>query len=577
MSISSILSIAARALLAEQVGVEVVSHNIANVNTEGYSRQQVELVTNPALDMPWGQQGNGVKVAGISRFFDPYIALRLNQKIGSQSDYATRQSELEKIAEYFNETEDNNINDLLSQFWNSWQDLADNPTGSAERQSVLQNGQLIAESFNSRANELMQQRMDLVNSIRTDIDSINKLTAQIADLNNEIMTAEAGGHAANDLRDSRQQALNELSKLVGISYFEMGDGSVNVMLEGGATLVSGIESWTLAFQTDANDDIQVTWNGPNGYTKDVTDWVSGGQLGAHIYIRDDRIPSYMSGLNALVKDLIWEVNSVQSQGVGLSYYSNTVGTYGVSDPTAALKDNPALPFGDKINEGGEFTLYVDDSTGTAVASATITITVGMTLEDLRDAIDAALPGYVDADITSDGRLTLTGLNSHSFGFGNDTSNVVAALGINTFFTSQTRNSDDFAYTLGVNEALSADPDKVATGHIDIHGNHPRGDNSAALDMADLENQAVGPGGMTFSEAYQDLVGEIGLDTENASQQAEFLANVVDQLTQMRDSVSGVSLDEELAALIKYQRAFQAASKLITTADELYQTLLSMKT
>ncbi len=577
--ITALLDIAARALRAEQLGVEVTSHNIANVNTEGYSRQRVELVTNPAVKMPWGEQGNGVAISGISRYFDPFIALRLDQKTGLQMYYDTQRSELEKIAEFFNETEENNINDLLSKFWQSWQDLANNPTGRAERQTVLQYGQLLAENFNSRANELMQERMALVNMIQTDITAINDYSAKIAQLNNEIQIAEGSGHPANDLRDSRQLALNQLAKIVGISYFEMSDGSVNVMLQGGATLVSGPEAFKLSFQVDANDNIQVNWNGTNGYTKDITNLVSGGQLGGHIYIRDDRIPDYMSDLNDLVENLIWEVNKVQSQGTGLSYYTTVVGGYGTSNPAAAMRTDADLPFGSRIDDSGtaSFDIFVDDSSGSPTASATITITAGMSMNDLAAAINGALGGHLTAAVTADGRLSLTALNQESFGFGNDTANVLAALGINTFFTSQTRNAKDFAYTLEVNDALTSDPNKVATGYIDAQGNHPVGDNRAALDLAAIQNKAVGPGGLTFGEAYQDLVGSIGLDTQNAAQQAQFLSNVVDQLTKMRDSVSGVSLDEELAALIKYQRAFQAAAKLVNTADELYQTLLSLKT
>jgi flagellar hook-associated protein 1 FlgK len=157
----------------------------------------------------------------------------------------------------------------------------------------------------------------------------------------------------------------------------------------------------------------------------------------------------------------------------------------------------------------------------------------------------------------------------SFGFAQDGSNALMALGVNTFFTG------DKAYTLGVNAWVLDNPDLVAAAQIDSTGALAAGDNRNALALAELEDTAVTATGLTLAEAYQRLVTEVGLDTERAGQQEDFYQGLVDQFTQMRDSVSGVSLDEELTNLIKFQRAYQAAARLVTVADELYQTLLAM--
>jgi flagellar hook-associated protein 1 len=144
------------------------------------------------------------------------------------------------------------------------------------------------------------------------------------------------------------------------------------------------------------------------------------------------------------------------------------------------------------------------------------------------------------------------------------------LGVNTFFTG------DKAYTFGVNAWVLDNPNLVAAGQFDATGAYAVGDNRNALALSALENATVGPDGLTFSDAYQRLVTNLGLDAQDAGNQETFYRGLVDQLSQMRDSVSGVNLDEELTNLVKFQRSYQAAAKLISTADELYQTLLETK-
>jgi len=160
--ISNILQIATKALLAEQLGVEVTGHNIANVNTEGYTRQRVNLVTATPVPSPYGPVGTGVDVLGIERAFDPFVTARLNEKNSVLSYYQTRSDVLEQVATFFNETQDGGLNELLSQFFAAWHDLADNPTGAGERQALLYQSLSLCDAFNSRANQLVQERMNLM-------------------------------------------------------------------------------------------------------------------------------------------------------------------------------------------------------------------------------------------------------------------------------------------------------------------------------------------------------------------------------------------------------------------------------
>lgn len=569
--IMGLMDIAKRALAANQLGVEVTGNNIANVNTPGYSRQRVIFETSQALPMPYGPLGYGVQISGIERAFDPLVAARLDQNTSSLADYQARKADLDQIASLFNETQDGGLSQLLSEFWDAWNDVADNPTGAGERQTLLGQAQTLADAFSFRADQLVQARNDITQRIGPIIEEINAHTARIAQLNAEIQAIETPEQHANDLRDERQSELNQLSELIGIRYYTSGDGTINVTLANGVSLVQSMDSYTLRSEITSSDTVAIIWEGPGGTEEDVTSGLEGGELSGHIAVRDTLIPQFQEDLDALAQELIAGVNTLHSQGVGLELLSTATSSYFVSSTAAPLQNNPSLAFGDRI-AAGQFTIHVEDGSG-GTAATNISITGTTSLADLAAALDAV--SGISATIVTNGsenRLQITADSGYSFGFSEDTSNVLMALGVNTFFTG------DNAWSLGVNDALVNNSDLIAAGRIDpLTGAHPVGDNSNALALADLENEAVtGLGGLTYEEAYRQLVTDIGLEAEEAGNKQDFYQGLVDQFTELRDSVSGVSLDEELTNLIKFQRAYQAAAQMITAADEMLQALLAIK-
>ena len=567
--ISNILQIANKALLAEQLGVEVTGHNIANVNTEGYSRQRVDLVTAISVPSYYGPLGTGVEVQGIERAFDPFITARLNEKNSVLSNYQTRSDALQQVAAFFNETQDGGLNELFSQFFAAWNDLADNPTGAGERQALLYQSLTLSDAFNSRANQLVQERTSLLQQIGPTIEEINGHTARIAQLTREIVASEANGQNANDLRDQRQLEISRLSELIGVQTYTTGDGTISVALPNGLPLVQGVLSFDLTYQISPADTVELIWQGPGGTTEVIdTSTFSGGKLTALIQTRDEVIPRYQQELDQLAQDLIIAVNDQHSRGVGLELFSQTKGTYQVSDPAVAM--SASLPLGDQIVNG---TLQISvDRDGEPLVMDTIAIDPSLSLNDLVASINThpVLSTYLTASVEDNSLKIVTNLASDTFGFAGDDSHVLTALGVNTYFTG------DKAYTLGVNAWVLNDPDLVAAGQIDATGAHAVGDNRNALALADLEDAPVGPDSLTLGETYERLVMSLGLEAQEAGNQETFYQGLVEQLTQMRDAVSGVSLDEEMTNLVKFQRAYQAAARLVTVADELYQTLLSLK-
>jgi flagellar hook-associated protein 1 len=567
--INHVLDLAVRALLSEQVAIEVTSHNVANVNTPGYSRQRVHFETSPPLLSPWGPLGDGVQVRGIERAFDPFIAARLDAKTAAFSQYQAQKAWLDQVASLFNETNEAALNDRLSAFWAAWHDLADNPAGLGERQALLQKALGLCEILNFQADRLVHERISLVQQLGPLLNQINAHAAQIAELNREIQSMETSSQLANDLRDQRQLELTRLSELVGIRYYTSGDGMINVTLANGAALVQGVVSFSLDYAITPDDSLTIRWQGPAGLEEDITDALYGGKLTALITVRDELIVKYQENLDQIAFDLIAAVNGLHTQGAGLRLFASADGAYGVSDPGVPL-DSSGLPFGDLIT-AGSFEIHVERD-GVHLASGVIAVNPGMTLNDLAAAINAnpEVGGYLTASVV-DHKLRLDAVAAtDAFGFARDDSRILTALGLNTFFAG------DKAYTLSVNAWVLQNPEFIAAGLFDADGARAVGDNRNALALADLENAAAGPGGLTFAEAYRRLVTDIGLDTERAGQEALYQEKLVEHLTQMRDAVSGVSLDEELSNLIKFQRAYQAAARLISVADELYQTILALR-
>lgn len=570
--ILGLMDIAKRALAATQLGVEVTSHNISNVNTPGYSRQTAIFETSMALPSPYGPLGYGVKVLGIERAFDSFTVAKLDENTSYLAYQKSLKADLEQVGGLFNETQDGGLSNLMSGFWNAWNALADNPSGSGERQALLTQAQNLADGLSSRADQLVTFRTSVTQRISPTIDKINSHIARIADLNREIKATETPEQQANDLRDQRQMEINELSDLVGIRYYTTGDGTINVTLTNGTSLVESVNAWKLRSEITPADTVSVIWQGPGGVEEDVTSGLSGGQLSAQIAIRDTLIPQYQGELDDLAKEFIAGVNAQHSQGVGLEMLSTATSSYFVNtaDLAQPLVNNPSLAFGDRIT-AGTFNVHVEDGSGASLATP-INITAATTLNDLATALNA-VPNLSASIVTSgnENRLQITADPGYTFGFSEDTSNVLMALGVNTFFKG------DNAYGMGVNDALASNTNLIAAGQIDpTTGAHPVGDNSNALNLADLANQAVGPGGLTFADAYRQIVSGIGLKAEQAGNDQNYYQGLVDQFTQLRDSVSGVSLDEELTNLLKFQRAYQAAAKMVTVADELFQTVLTLK-
>jgi flagellar hook-associated protein 1 FlgK len=590
--VGSLLDTAKMALYSFQRAIDVTSHNVANVSTEGFSRQRLILQTQLPEAVHEGMLGRGVIPEVIERYADQFLNESLINKYADMGYAETELTNLERIETLLNETGDYGLAQELTEFFNAWQDVANYPDGTPEREILVSQAQALATRLNTLISDLDQITSDCNEYIGATLTSVNEMTAEVAELNKLIMEAENAGRPANDYRDSRDLLLRQLSEEISISFFENASGQVTVFTGTGKLLVESNQNWTLSMEGDkVYYDPEKDIANPNAGLIDRND-ITGGNIKGWMEVRYDTtvdddgnytaVYDFKNYLNELAKTLVWEVNDQHAQGVGLTAFSSLAGTTTIADPTAALSTAASgLDFYDKLVEGETLTMYVYDSAGTPT-EYTITLTTGMTANELVNAFNDLGSG-VTASISSDNKFTLTAVTGSTFAFAEDNTKLLATLGLNTFFTWDSTLPGQvgvYASSIGVNSILENDSAYICAGRVDTDdGTFEPGDNSNALDLADLKDKSVLGAtviNQTFSGYLENAVSDLGVRVDQAKTVAGFVEQLVSELDGLRDAISGVSLDEEMVNIIKYQKAYQMSAVLVSTADEMLQTVLNIK-
>jgi flagellar hook-associated protein 1 FlgK len=577
-SLGMVLDIATSALAAQQYCLDVTAHNIANVDTEGYSRQIPTLQGKQPVLNQGVIMGRGVETEQVTRSVDQFIENKLMQEKSNLSSSKEMEKYMQVLEGMFSENSEDSISSMLSDYWNLWNDVSNNPSGSSERIALYEYSLIMSEQFNSLAPDLNQIQTDITNSVTVGVERINQITTEIAQINVKIVGMETNNNVANDLRDKRNALVSELNEYLDIKTFEQSNHSLSIIAARGCTLVQGNNNYELSMDGD-----RVKWQDSGGSYIDITNYITNGKLGACLELRDEIIAKYKMDLNEMAKEFIWSVNQQHSQGVGLEGFSTVTGTYSVSSSGVELgTQGSGLDYHEKISDGN-FNLWVYDSSG--VGSNNVISIDGATLSSL--IIDINAVDNISASVTADGKLKIDADSGYTFAFSDDTSNVLAALGINTFFSGST------AGDISANSTIGSDKNQIAAAQIDATtGEFASGDNDNALAMTDLQymsmdisqwtcdriNGNTKKGGVTstIEDYYHSMVGSIGIVSSSISRNTEFSEMMVNELNALRDSISAVSLDEEMTNLIKYQHAYQAAAKLITISDEMLDTLISIR-
>jgi flagellar hook-associated protein 1 FlgK len=581
--IDQVFNAAKTALLTSQTGIMVTGHNIANVNTKGFSRQELTIEASPPQLTGKHMIGTGVESGEVRRIYDDFLGQQISTVGKEMGLWKGKSDAFKRVEVTFNEVEGYGLNQRMDDFWGAWSDLVNHPEGTAEREILIAQGESLVSRFNIMNDDLAKARSDFNLQIRNLVTEVNSLSDQINKLVDEIHAMEVVGKNPNDFLDQRDTLLSDLSSLIEIDTFKDNEGKLNAVLSAnGKPLFNGVNNFQLTAVTNATGLYDVVWNDVGGSTMTVTDDIrGGGELGGLLEVRDVDIVNYMGQVNSLASEIIIEVNKLHSNGAGLTPFAagaTLTGTY--MTPTTLS----ALDFASEIDYAQSFSIWVGDTNGQNMQEVQLNLqTLGLNGNSsmaalataIRDEIDRVTTGglgsyYVDVTESS-GALRFTADGTHTFAFSNDQSNILAALGINTFFTG------DDASDMGMNSTIVNNSHLIAAGRVSALGEISRGDNSNALAITALSHQAtMNTNTATFGEYYSGLVGTVGINIDEANNKLTHQEDLLDQLNTHLEAVAGVSIDEETINLMKFQKAFEAGARLINVAQEMMDTLLSIK-
>jgi flagellar hook-associated protein 1 FlgK len=451
--LNSILESAKRSLNANQYGIGVTSHNIANAGVAGYSRQRVMLSASQAEKTHYGFLGTGVDIKSIQRMREKYFdkqSYAINANLGQASQ---RQQVLSMTESLLQEPSDLGLSAQMSEFFSSFQNLATHPEESSSRNAVVQRASLMTNSFHRLSDGLAETKTNVSNELESKVEKINALLKSTAELNSAIVNASSQGLEPNDIKDQRDKNLTALSSLINIRVSEDDNGSLSVAIDG-TTVISNGNYQQLKTGIVGNSIVLTTLTSASPVN------VTGGEAGGLMKLYNTTINEYQTKLDELAQTLITQVNNIHSAG------------YTLGDPA------------------------------------------------------------------------VTGID---------------------FFTGSDASS------ISVNAVVEQDINNIAASADGATGN-----NETAIALSKLQNALTMNGNKnTVFQFYNGIVSGMGSEIQGLEQETQSQQLVLDQVNSQQNSVSGVSLDEEMTNLIKFQHGFDASARVINTVNEMFDTLLQI--
>lgn len=620
MSTFSGIEMGKRSLFAHNQAIQTAGHNLSNSSTPGYSRQRVELkafdpIYRPDLsraETP-GQLGQGVTVQSIRRLRDELLDQRIVAQANGEGFWQTRDKYILMMEQVYNEPADTSLRTRMDQFWDSWEELSVYPESRAARQAVMTRGETLVDSIQQQYRAL-RGIGDMLNSdIRTVTSQVNDLTRQVAGLNEEIVKVRAMGDNPNDLLDRRDLLVEELSSLINITT-DSRDPDEFLVHTDGKILVQGKKHRSFGLEPNLTNDgySQIVW-------QDTGDraFFSGGSLGALVGLRDTDVRQEIQKLDTMTMNFVDLVNDVHRHGTGANgrtgvdfftehpFINNINGNYdrsgdGIPDSSYIFRISGAhrLDPREQIGLAGEMTL----------SSATGTVTVPYYPTDMVADVVARINSSgseVVARLDREGRLVLKGTPSESIDnpdfviryiadSGRFLAGYAGVLNGTGDAGSYNWNQADAVNALAggelawavapiahpsgwmdINQVIKRDVQTIAAGFAGDDGVVHAGDNRAAVEISRVRNTAVMVGNTrTFDEFFAEAVTGIALKGEQAARALETQVAIMKELRDLRDSISGVNIDEELADIIKFQHGYNAAAKFISTVNEMLDTVIN---
>ena len=559
-NIFSTLSSAKLGLLAQQLAIEVTGQNVANVETEGYSRQDVSFEANtPRGHIKYGglhQIGTGVRVASIERAHDQFLFTQIMDEGDLTGSTEVKKEIFEQLEVLFNEGSGRSLNDAFSSFFGSIHDLATNPRGLPERTDLISKAEHLTSTFNQTANQLFTLQRNIDATIESEVVEINSLTTQIGKLNESIHANEpTAQYKANDLRDNRDRLVKKLSKKIDIQLVQESDNQISLTLKDGTALVLKDQVFALSTSLNANNEsFKDVYINSGSTKKNITSTVKGGQLRGYLDMRDTEIGSILDKMNILSGSFIQEFNSIHRQGFGID------GSSGLDFFTPL-----DVKVGHNVNNKGTASVSMTNASPTSISV------------DEFEMVFTSSSSFNLNNLTTNASLGTFEFNAGTTfnvkdGFAVTISGA-AVSGDKVKFSA----SEDAASRMSVSSKITADRQKIAAGTT------TNADGGNALRMANLQNELAfnsvtwssGSGSFTFDEYYNAVVSTIGIESFSAQAILRQQEGVMLQLNSRRESISGVSIDEEMIKMIKFQQAYNASARMISMVDEMLDTLNRM--
>lgn len=604
--------------MAHTDAITTAGHNISNANTEGYSRQRVQLKEFDPLYKPdleraerAGMIGQGMDSQSINRVRDELLDQRITEQQHSESYWETRSKYYTMIEQIYNEPDDVSIRSNMDKFWEGWQELSVHPESQAARQAVVTRGESLADSIKTKWEALMGVGNLINGDIEATVKQVNDYTRQIAALNAEIVRSRGMGDNPNDLLDRRDLLVDKLSKIINITSDRRDSDEFMVHLDGHVLVQGGIaRGFELETVVDNNGYDKLVWKdtGNNAVIK-------GGTLGALIELRDVDIRSEVQSLNTMTMNFSDLVNDIHRNGYGTnnvtgldfftqhSFVENVNGNYdrdgdGTLDHSYIFRFTGTTKLNPQEQIGLEGVMTLSGPGGNVQVAYHPTDTVETVINRINDS-NGEVKAYLDRNNNlvlkgttasavenpdfvirhvEDSGFFLTGYtgilqaSGAAGAYDYAQADAVQALAGAQFAVSPVLNPAGY---IEVNQALKNDVMSVAAAYKDNSGNVNAGDGRAAVEIAAIRNTKVMIGHeRTFDDYFADSVTNVGLKGEQAENMHLSHSAVMEDLRSLRDSISGVNIDEELADIIKFQHGYNAAAKFVTVWDSLLDTIIN---
>lgn len=608
-----------RSLMAHTTAINTAGHNVSNADTEGYSRQRVQMRAFDPLYRPDlsraetpGQVGQGMTVQDVTRVRDELLDARITAQAHQESYWSTREKYYVMLEQIYNEPAETSVRSHMDQFWQAWQELALYPDSQAARQAIVTRGDTLAGSIRQRYASLNGVATLINGDIDATVRQINDYARQIAQVNEEIIKSQAMGDNPNDLLDRRDLLVDKLSGLVNVSADRRDADEFMVHIDG-HILVQGskFRQFAVVSPTDNNAFNEVVWADTQNAAQ-----ITGGSLGALVELRDIDVRNEMQSLNTMTMNFADMVNDIHRNAMGANgttgldffvqqdFVENANGNYdrdgdGALDSSYVFRLTGSNALAATAQTGLEGVITIAGKTGNITVPYYPTDTVETIINRINDsdgevkayldrnsnlvlkattASDAANPDFVIRHVEDSGHF-LSGYAGVLAGRGAENAydfnqpDAVARLAANAQYAVSPMLNP--AAYITVNGAIRSDVLSVAAAYPSAAGSVEPGDSSAASQIASLRNTPVMIGrSRTFDDYFAESVTNVGLKGEQAQNMLAQQNVIMGDLRNLRESISGVNIDEELADIIKFQHGYNAAARFISVMDELLDTVIN---